>query len=120
MMREWLGNDLAVFVGLTVMLFGLAAWVTGRALAETWRPFWHAVPYALLLAAAARFLGFALFEGDLLSPSGLLAAWVVLLAIASLAFRLNRVHVMCRQYPWLYERDGLFSWRQRPGGASAM
>ncbi|MBM3489413.1 MAG: hypothetical protein FJX68_03030 [Alphaproteobacteria bacterium] len=115
-MSEWLGNDLGVFLGLTVVLFGAAAWMTGQALSETWRSFWHALPYSLLLAITNRFLGFALFEGELLSLSGLVSAWVVLLGLAALAFWLARVHLMCRQYPWLYERAGLFAWRARREG----
>src|SRR5262245_251485 len=62
-MTEIFGTSLAVFIGLTVILFGGAAFMTGQALAGTWRPFWHAVPYALLLAAFDRFLIFGLFEG---------------------------------------------------------
>lgn len=118
-MSELLGTEIWVFLGMTGVLAGGAAWMTGQAIAATWRTFWQIPPYALLLALSDRFLIFALFEGELLSLSGVLVDWAVLLGIASLAFRLTRVHVMLRQYPWLYERDGLFGWRDRTGAAVA-
>ena len=49
------------------MIGGGAAWLAGRAIAQTWRPFWQVVVYMLLLGAAVRFVHFALFEADLLS-----------------------------------------------------
>ena len=58
---------LGVFVLLTLILGGGAAALTGRAIAATWRPWWHVVPLTLLLGAAVRFLHFALFGGTLLS-----------------------------------------------------
>ena len=118
-MTELLGTGVWVFLGMTVVLAGGAAWMTGQAIAATWRPYWQIPPYTLLLALSDRFLVFALFEGELLHLPGVLVDWAVLLGLASLAFRLTRVHVMLRQYPWLYERDGLFGWRERVGAAVA-
>ena len=46
-----LGTSHWVFVCATVILFGWAAFMTGQALAQTWRPLWHLVPYSLMLAA---------------------------------------------------------------------
>ena len=63
---------------MTVILFGLAAAATGRALAESWQPAWQIVPAALLLAVADRFLHYALFEAPLDSLGGLLVAAAVL------------------------------------------
>jgi hypothetical protein len=37
----------------------------------------------------------------------------VLLVIGSLGFRYYRARQMTRQYRWLYERTGPFSWRER-------
>jgi hypothetical protein len=112
-MESWLGGSLGVFVGLTLVLFGAAAFMTGRALAATWRPAWQAVAYCLLLAAGDRFLGFALFGGTLLSPSGYAADSVTLAAIALAGYRLTQAAKMTQQYPWLYERAGLFGWREK-------
>jgi hypothetical protein len=110
-MESLLGTSLAVFVGVTLLLFGGAAWLTGQALAATWRPFWQGVVYAALLAAVDRFFIFALFEGDLLALPAYLFHAAVLIAITLLAYRLTRARRMVRQYPWLYERAGAFGWR---------
>ncbi len=47
---------------VTGLIGGGAAWLAGRAIAQTWRPFWHVVAYMALLGAAVRFVHFALFE----------------------------------------------------------
>lgn len=101
-----------VFVGITVTLFGGCAFMTGQALAATWRPLWHTLPYTLLLGCADRFLGFALFQGELLSLSGWLLDSAVLLCIALLSFRWTRVRRLATQYPWLYVQTGPFSLRR--------
>jgi branched-chain amino acid transport system ATP-binding protein len=106
-------ESLLVFVGISVVLFGAAAFLMGQAIGETWRPWWHNLPYGLLLAAACRFLTYALFGADLLSLAGYLASAVIIIALALLAWRLARVRRMLAQYPWLYERDGMFSWREK-------
>jgi hypothetical protein len=115
-MSEIFGTSLPVFIGMTIVLFGGAAFMTGQALAGTWRPFWHAVPYTMLLAASDRFLIFGLFEGMLLWLPGFLIDWAVLFAFALLAYRLRRAHLMVQQYPWLYERSGLFTWSEKQRG----
>jgi hypothetical protein len=38
---------------------------------------------------------------------------LVLIAGASLGYRLTRVSQMVSQYPWLYERSSPFSWRAK-------
>lgn len=108
-----LGGALADFLGVTVVLFGAAAFMTGQALAGTWRPAWQMLPYGLLLAAANRFLSWALFGGQLTSLVAFVIDAAALIAIGIAAYRLTRAHRMITQYPWLYERDGLFSWRLR-------
>lgn len=112
---EWLaGTGLAEFLGVTLVLFGGASFLMGQALAHTWRPAWQAVPYAFLMAAANRFLSYALFEGKLLAVGPYFFDVAIVLALALLAYRLTRARAMTRQYPWLYEADGLFGWRDRP------
>ena len=98
---------------VTCLLGGGAAWATGRALANTWRPFGQAIVYLLLLGAAVRFAHFALFQGELLSlPSYLLDA-AFLFLVGGLSWRLTRARRMATQYRWLYERTGPFTWRER-------
>ena len=112
-MTSLLGTSFPVFIGLTVFIMGFASFMTGQALANTWRSQWQAVPYAFLLGLADRFLTWGLFEGELLSLSGYLIDSLVLLAISLTAFRLTRARKMVTQYPWIYERAGLFSWREK-------
>ncbi len=116
-MSALLGTEPAVYAGMTLVLFGFVAVMTGNALARTWRPAWQAFAYAVPLAAADRFLIFALFDGTLLTLTGYLIdfALVSLVCFTSLAF--TRAHLMVRQYPWLYERSGPFSWRPKAPAA---
>jgi hypothetical protein len=98
---------------VTGILGGAAAWATGRAMAETWRPFWQLAAYMLLLGGAVRFVHFALFEGELLSVPSYLADMLYLLLVGSLSWRMTYAHRMVTQYRWLYERSGPFGWRER-------
>lgn len=103
--------DWPVFIGVTLVLFGFAAFMTGQALASTWRhPGW-VVFYLLLLGFADRFIVWSLFEGDLFSLSGYAIDTIALIAIGLFAFRVTQARKMVRQYPWLYRRRGLFGWR---------
>jgi hypothetical protein len=111
-MSAIVGGDTGPFLGMT-MLFGIAALLTGRAMAETWRPAWQVVPTALALAAAERFLLYALFGADMLSFGGIAAVSVLLLAATAAGYYGARARKMVRQYPWLYEPDGPFGWRPK-------
>jgi hypothetical protein len=106
-------TGLLTFLILTVVLGGGAAWMAGRAIASTWRPAWQIVPYMALLGLAIRFLHYALFGGTLLSIHYYLVDTVVLLIAGFVGFRLKRTSQMVTQYRWLYERTGLFTWRER-------
>jgi hypothetical protein len=120
MMTELLGSSIGDFIGVTLVLFGGATFMTGQALAATWRPLWQMIPYGFLLAAANRFFSWALFDGELLSPLGFTVDAIVMIMIGVLAYRLMLAHKMASQYPWLYERTGPLSWRTRgTGGSSA-
>jgi hypothetical protein len=112
-MEALLGTTPAVFFTVTVVVMGFAAFMTGQALAGTWKPMWQAVFYALLLGFGDRFLTFSLFDGELLSVSGYLIDCAVLIAISLLAYRLTQARKMASQYPWIYERVGLLGWREK-------
>jgi hypothetical protein len=110
----WLSDDgLVVFLILTVILGGAAAFFAGSGLARTWRPFWRVFVYMALLAAAVRFFNYALFDGTLLSLYYYLVTYAVLMAAASLGFRATRTTQMVTQYRWLYERTSPLTWRAR-------
>ena len=101
---------------VTGVLGGGAAFLAGRAIAQTWRPFWHVVAYMLLLGCAVRFVHFALFEGTLRSPTAYAADTCYLLVLGALAWRMTRAAQMAKQYYWLYERTGPLTWRPRAPG----
>jgi branched-chain amino acid transport system ATP-binding protein len=111
---------LGEFIGVTVILFGFTAFLMGQAIGETWRPIWMNVTFGILLALGNHFIDCALFEKDWTSVTHYLldAAWIVLVSL--FAYRLTLARKMVAQYPWLYERAGLFSWRERrANGAEA-
>ena len=102
-----------LFLLVTVLMGGWAAWMTGRAVALTWRPVWQCVAATLVLAAAVRFIHFALFEGTLRSLHYYLVDAAVVTAIGLLGYRFTRARQMTTQYRWLYERTGPLTWRER-------
>ncbi|MBX9777020.1 MAG: hypothetical protein K2Y71_21785 [Xanthobacteraceae bacterium] len=107
------GNSFWVFVLLTVIIGGGAAALTGRAIAATWRPWWHVLPLVLLLGAVVRFLHFALFGGTLLSFHHYVADTAVCLLFGLAGFRLTRVSQMVTCYRWINERAGIYRWQPR-------
>jgi hypothetical protein len=102
--------------GVSIVLFGFAAYLMGQAIAETWRPAWQSVAYGLLLALGNHFIDCALFGGDWLSFSHYLLDAAIIIVIALFAHRVTLARKMVLQYPWLYERSGVLSWRAREGG----
>ena len=99
------------FFFITCLLGGWAAWMTGRAVAKTWRPLATLVAYTLVLGCAVRFIHFSLFEATLLSLHYWIVDAIFVLAIGSIAYRYTRTNQMVSQYYWLYERSGPFAWR---------
>ena len=112
-------GSLWTFLLITVVMGGLAAHASGKAIAQTWRPFWHVPVYMAVLAVAVRFCHFALFEEPLLSLSGYAVDFAVAFACASLGYRSLRAQQMATQYGWLFRRHSLLWWRAadaEPGG----
>jgi Domain of unknown function (DUF6867) len=105
--------SLGDFLLVTVFLGGGAGYLTGRAVALTWRPYAKLIGYVLLLTAATRFIHFALFGGTLISIHFYLVDFVILLALASLGYRVTRTQQMVGQYSWLYRKSSPISWRNR-------
>ena len=100
-----------VFFLFTVSFMGGASFLMGRALAKTWRSVWWVCVYSCALAAVDRFFVYALFQGELLSLFFYVVDTSVILIIGLLAYRLNFVSVLVRQYPWIYERTTLLTYR---------
>lgn len=110
--KLYAGEAIGHVVLVTGLIGGGAAWLAGRAIALTWRPPWHAVFAVVLIAAAARFFHFALFQGNLLSVTSYCCDLGFLLVVGLLAWRVTRAAQMVRQYPWLYVRTGPLTWRE--------
>ena len=97
------------FIRVTVILGGGAAWLTGRATANAWSPWWKLVLYVVLLTIALRFIHFSLFEGTFfLPPADFPTAFefatvdfVVLMIAAVIGRTLTRSRQMRRQYGFL-------------------
>jgi hypothetical protein len=106
-------SSLGVFLLVSVLMGGGAAWLAGRALAATWRPWWHVVLYMAILSFAVRFLHSALFDGKFLSLHYYLVDYTVCLGLGLIGFRLQRVSQMVTRYNWINERAGVFRWRRR-------
>ena len=106
-------DKLSVFLIMTVIIGGGAAFLAGRNLATRWRPAWMPAVYMILLGLALRFFHYALFAGDLLSVHYFITDTAVLIAAALLCYRLTRVNQMVSQSPWAYERSGPLSWRSK-------
>ncbi len=102
------------FIILTVILGGGAAYLGGRSLALGWRPVGLMVAYMLIFGAGIRFLHFALFQAQLTSPLYYVSHTAVIMAFAFLGYRMTRTLQMTQKYPWLYEKTGALSWRQKP------
>lgn len=111
-MGAFIGTTLPAYVGL-LLLFGFAAFLAGQAAARQWRSPLQALGYATLLALAARFLIYALFEGRLFSVTGFATDLVLLSTVALVAHRVTHVRCLLVQYPWLYERAGPLGYRER-------
>lgn len=107
--------SLWLFMLVTIVMGGWAAWMTGRAIALTWRPLWQIPLYIVILAAVVRFIHFALFGGTLFTLHYFLVDLVFILAFALAGYRYTRTTQMTTQYRWLYERSGPFSWKARSG-----
>jgi Domain of unknown function (DUF6867) len=92
---------LGAFLLVTVILGGAAAFATGRAIAQTWRPWWQLVLYMLILGGAQRFIHFALFGGTLLSQYYYAVDSLIAIGFALIGFRFARARQMAQQYGFL-------------------
>jgi len=108
-----LGTTFPVFIGVTLVSMGSCAILMGREVAHAWRPASYTLPYALLLGVADRLIVYAMFDGQWSSVSGFAIDTLFILLAAALAYQVTFAAQMVRQYPWLYRRSLLFSWRKR-------
>ena len=94
-------SGLWIFLLVSVFMGASTAYVSGRAIAETWRPFWHGIVYALIIGLAVRFIHFALFEEVLLSVRNYVMDCIFLVAAGSIGYIRTRQQQMRHQYAFL-------------------
>lgn len=98
-------NGLWVFLLCTVVLGGGTAYISGKVIAQTWRPQWQLPVYVLLIALAVRFMHFALFEEVLVSLKNLGVDYAVLMACGLTGYMAMRRAQMSKQYGWVAAAD---------------
>ncbi len=103
MNTDFVIGDPRVFLGVTLILGGLASVAAGRAVAKTWGPLWLLPLYGAPLAFALRFLHWSLFGEPLDAPVAALIAYAWTLCAQGLAWRVTHGALVKRQYPWLAE-----------------
>jgi hypothetical protein len=103
MLRELLYEErfFATFLLVTVVMGGGAGWLTGRAIAHTWRPWWKVVLATLLVGLAVRFIHFALFDATFLSLHYYAVDTLIALVFALAGYRSTRGRQMAQQYGFL-------------------
>ncbi len=102
-----------LFLLVTLVMGGWAGWMAARAIARGWRPFWQCALALLAVAAAGRFIHFALFDGTLLSAQYYAVDAIVVMIVGTAGFRVTRTRQMTSQYRWLYEKTSPLTWRPR-------
>ncbi len=102
-----------LFVLVTVVMGGLAAWQMGRAVAQTWRPFTILPFYVAMLTCGVRFIHFALFQGTLLSMQFFVVDYIVLFIATMIGWRKQRAKQMRTQYSFAFESSGPLAWRRK-------
>ena len=120
MMQGYLYEETSfgVFLLVTLFLGGGTSWLTGRAIAITWRPWWQLVGFMLLMGAAVRFLHMSVFGGTLLSPYFYGIDTTFCLIFGLVGFRVMRVSQMVTCYGWINRREGPFHWRHHPSAGT--
>ncbi|MBG1231946.1 DUF6867 family protein [Aestuariivirga litoralis] len=102
-----------VFLCITIILGGGAAFLAGRSLARGWKSPILLFFYMLIFTAGIRFLHFALFQAQLTSLHYYLSHGLVVMIFAFVGYRTTLAKQMTEKYPWLYERTSPLSWRQK-------
>jgi hypothetical protein len=93
------------FLFITLILGGWAAWMTGRACAQTWRPYLTLVVYLLALGHGGSFHPSCAVRGNDVLVALLHRRHIILMVIGgTLGYRYTRTNQMVSQYHWLYDK----------------
>ena len=101
------------FLFVTCLLGGWAAWMTGKASAQTWRRPPALFAYLLGLGIGIRFIHHALFNGTMFSLHYYVVDTTVLMILGFIGYQYKRASQMVTQYKWLYERESTLSWKPK-------
>ncbi|MBZ9884856.1 hypothetical protein LB535_21140 [Mesorhizobium sp. CA10] len=101
------------FLFVTGLLGGGAAWMTGKAAAQTWNTYLRLFFFLLGLGIGVRFIHHALFGGTMFSLHYYIVDTIVLMILGFLGYQYTRTNQMVTQYNWLYERASLLSWKPK-------
>ena len=101
------------FFFVTCLLGGWAAWMTGKASAQTWRSLPALFAYLLGLGIGVRFIHHALFGGTMFSLQYYVVDTIVLMILGFVGYQYTRTNQMVTQYNWLYERASILSWKPK-------
>ena len=108
-------GSFGVFLLVTVLLGGGAAGLAGRAIAQTWRPWWQVVVYSLILGGGGALPPFRPVRRHPVVAA--LSIWSIARSAWSLGllgFRAARAAQMVTQYRWINEPHGPLRWRRKP------
>jgi hypothetical protein len=112
-------HNFPMFLVLVLILGGGAAFLAGRAVASGWQPLSQLIAYMFPFTAGIRFLQYALFNDEKLGTPNLTSGYyfitdfVILMLFAWAGYQSTKATKMVGQYPWLYEKTGLFGWRSK-------
>lgn len=101
------------FFFVTIVLGGAAAWMTGKACAQTWRPYVTLVLYLLALGLGVRFIHHALFNGTMFSAQFYIVDTIILMVFGLIGYKYTRTNQMVSQYHWMYERTSPLGWKSK-------
>jgi hypothetical protein len=96
-----------------MLLCCLAAWMIGKSVATDWNGLGQLLVFVLILGFGVRFLHFALYAAQFISPQRYMVDTLVLAIVAYVGYRYTRTNQMTRQYHWLYEKVSPLSFRAR-------
>lgn len=116
-MENYLYEDkLFVFVLVTLLMGGWAAWMTGKACASTWSRYPILFFYLVLLTMGVRFLHQAPFGGNMFSPYYFVVDLIIIQLIGLLSYRIRLAKQMVGKYGWMFQRSGALGWSARVTG----
>jgi len=91
-------QSLATFLFVTFVLGGAAAFLSGRAIARIWQPWWMTVPAAFAVGIGVRFIHFALFDAAFAVLRFFAVDTLIVFAFALAGYWVARERQMTRQY----------------------